>query len=165
MRMMRNNFIGGTLDFGIRRSKKFYINIISCFSIIFFATFIPLVAFYRVLSPSDRIGLIGFSFFSFFALGIALFFVVRQWYYFSIKINKLLNENESVQILANSEKVDEVGVGVYKKIKIAVSFIYEGKKIRFVAKKFDKQFKKWSNRIIKIIFIPKMEQVLLLKEE
>lgn len=166
--MVNNNLVIGTLEFGIKRPNKFYIIVVVDFFICFIATLIP---FLYILISGDNtypegtiIGLGGFSILFFIYLVIVLICWLRQVIYFNRKARLYLDDYNSVKILVRPFETSCLDIGIYKRIMIAVKLSYNDKELVLYSKKHDKQFRKYVDKEIPILYSPKYKQVVFINE-
>ncbi len=154
----------GTLDYGIRKPKWFYIVLLSCALTEFtccIAIFIIFSAIEKEISTDCIIVLI-IALISLISICVILMFIYKEKLFFKNKIPEYLNDEKALRIKTVPFCVNSSGIGVYKVIKLGVKFIYDKTLITVIGKKYYKQFRKYVNKEVEIIYSPKFEQVIIL---
>lgn len=158
--------IDGTLSFGIKLKKSFFISITISFLIGALACFIPLILFFCSvveLTYDDQLGLIGLSVMFFVSDCISLMVFIRQYIFFKHNINKYLNDPLLFKTKARMYEFGTNSFGWFKTYRLIAEFEYEGEEIQIKGKKFCKQFKKYIGNKIDILYSPTYNEILFFK--
>lgn len=165
--MVNSYKIIGTLNFGIKLKRSFFIVMLLCFMILTLACGIPII-FNSVnligLDNSEFIALLIFLIIFAFVFVFIIIFWLRQIFYFKNKITKYLEDPLLYQVKAKIYECDKTGFGWYSKYKIMATFCYNKKVLNIVSKSYNKQYKKFIGKKTDIYYSPKYKQVLLLEE-
>lgn len=166
MEIVNDYEIMGTLDFGIKLKKSFFIFISFCFLILAVVCIIPVICniFYDVgLVLGEEIALILFSLVFFFIVVITCLFYVRQKKFFINSVGEFLNDPLLYKTKALISEFSRKGSVWDAQYRVKAEFSYNDEKILLVGNKFCKRFNRYIDKEINILYSPKYAQVIVLK--
>ncbi len=161
---IEKKFISGTLDFGIKLPKWFFVTFLSSATIGFLASFVPFLIFLITdiyLEATIALGILATVFLCMVVITLIILF--RQNKFFNKEITMFLNDADAVELSTVPWEFSSEGLGPYKKIKLAMRFRYKNSKLLIVSKRYDKKFLQYAGKETSIIYSPTYNQVIILK--
>lgn len=169
--MVNADEIDGTINFGIKLTNKFFLVLFFCFTILVLICLIPAILYFfsvdevvEELTRGDLWWLMIFSVAFLVVDLITLLIFIRQKYFFKRKINEFLNDPLLIERTAKIYEFSSNGFGWYKTYKVATEFEYDGEEINIIGKKYCKQFKKFLDKETIVLYSPKYDEVMFIKD-
>lgn len=159
--------IAGTLDFGIRLNKRFFMLLTLDFFILAITCLTPLIVyvFYDFgLDIGSIIALIVASTTFFAGVLITVIIYIKQEFFFKHRVGEFLNDPLLYETKSLISEFSSEGSGWYARYRVTAEFLYGDERKIVIGKKYCKQFYHYIGKEVPILYSPKYDQVMILKK-